>query len=187
MSRVRNPELKRRQIIDAAHKILREGGYFKKFSLDSVAKEAGVSKGGLIHHFESKDALLTAVSQDAARQFESRVAKEQDNASQAPGDFLKSYINAVFKQEIEINSQLSPMLLSYISGENNNTRFEFWQKCTDDDGIDPILGTIMRLAIDGLIYAEMIDKKPIDPTLRQAIQQRLLKIVEAEKAHKNKN
>ncbi len=181
MSRVRNPELKRQKIIDAAHKLLLEGGYFKKFSLDAVAKEAGVSKGGLIHHFESKDALLTAVSQDAARQFEARVAKEQENTNGQPGDFLASYINAVFKQDIAINSQLSPMLLSYLSDENSSTRFEFWQKFTDEDGIDPILGTIIRLAMDGLIYAEMIDKTPIDPNLRQSIQQRILEMVQEQR------
>ena len=171
MSRTRNPELKRQKIIDATHKILREGGYFKKFSLDAVAKEAGVSKGGLIHHFESKDALLTAVSKDAAEKFEARVANEQGNGDGHSGEFLKAYINSVFQQDIKINSQLSPMLLSYILTEESETRFEFWQKFTENDGIDIVLGTIIRLAIDGLIYAEMIDKTPIDPTLRTQIQE----------------
>ena len=61
-----HPEAKRRAILgpdgllDAAEAvILRES--IGKLTLDAVAAEAGASKGGLIHHFPSKEKLLEAM------------------------------------------------------------------------------------------------------------------------------
>lgn len=175
MKRSRNPELKKEKIIEATHKILREDGYYTNFSLDAVAKEAGVSKGGLIHHFPSKDALLTAVAQNAVSQFEARVADAQANDPQMPGAFSRAYINAVLQSDSTDYLQLSPLLLNYL--ESDNGRFHFWHRQTETDGIDPVTGAIVRMAIDGVIYAEMIDKRPLSPTLREQMRQRLLALL----------
>ncbi len=49
----------RRALLNAAEKAVKQLG--SAFSLDAVARTAGVSKGGLLHHFCSHDALLTAL------------------------------------------------------------------------------------------------------------------------------
>ena len=49
-------QLTNSQIIQAALSVAAEKGA-GKVTLDSVAKAAGVSKGGLIYHFSSKEAL----------------------------------------------------------------------------------------------------------------------------------
>lgn len=156
---------------------MRKGGAFRHFSLDAVAEEAGVSKGGLTHHFASKDALLTAVAKDAMHQFEQRVFANVEEGDGRSGTFLKAYIDAVFDEEIEINSQLSPMLLSYVINKEPDSRFAFWQQFIEADGLDKVTATIIRLAIDGLIYTEMIDNAPIEPELREQIRERLLGLV----------
>lgn len=50
------------QIIQAALCVAAEKGA-GKVTLDAVAKAAGVSKGGLIYHFPSKEALISAMLQ----------------------------------------------------------------------------------------------------------------------------
>ena len=47
-------------LLDAAIRVVTRDG-FAAMTLDAVAKEAGVSKGGLTHHFATKDALITAM------------------------------------------------------------------------------------------------------------------------------
>ncbi|HLP82753.1 MAG TPA: TetR/AcrR family transcriptional regulator [Phycisphaerales bacterium] len=47
-------------VLNAAEVVIDRDGV-AAFTLDAVAKEAGVSKGGLLHHFPSKDALLLAL------------------------------------------------------------------------------------------------------------------------------
>lgn len=51
-------ETSRERILEAATTIAVEDGP-KQLTLDNVAKKCGMSKGGLIHHFPNKDALLT--------------------------------------------------------------------------------------------------------------------------------
>jgi AcrR family transcriptional regulator len=50
----------REKLIEAAIKVLTTRGY-ANFRIAEVAKLSGVSHGGMIHHYPSKDALITAV------------------------------------------------------------------------------------------------------------------------------
>ena len=176
MSRTRNPELKKRQILDAALKILRDGGFLTKFSLDTVAQEAGISKGGLIHHFASKEALLAAVAKVVMDKFEARVSEGMRQEEEGvPGRMLRSYIRAVLSDEGEQLASISPVLLSYTSGiDGLGSRFDYWQEMMSEDGVDRVTAATIRLAVDGLLYTEMIDGRPVDRALRREIFMRLI-------------
>src|SRR3954468_20172457 len=50
----------RTRILDAAEAIVRARGV-SGLTLEAAAKEAGVSKGGLLYHFGSKEALITGL------------------------------------------------------------------------------------------------------------------------------
>ncbi len=52
-------KLAKRRILDAAVKVLVDEGYSNATTL-RIQKEAGASRGGLLHHFPSRDALLIA-------------------------------------------------------------------------------------------------------------------------------
>ena len=54
------PPLARERVLDAYEGILIAEGE-RAATLDAVAKAAGVSKGGLLYHFASKDELATAI------------------------------------------------------------------------------------------------------------------------------
>lgn len=47
-------------ILDAAGAVLRRGGG-RALTIDAVAAQAGLSKGGVLHHYASKDALILAL------------------------------------------------------------------------------------------------------------------------------
>ncbi len=55
----KTPE-RRQQIVDAATEVFSSAGY-RKGSLRDVADKAGLSQAGLLHHFPSKEHLLSAV------------------------------------------------------------------------------------------------------------------------------
>lgn len=136
---------------------------------------AGVSKGGLMHHFPTKDALLRAAAQDTIEKFEQRVSAETNNTP-TPGNMTRAYINAVLGDEPSVHHEASPLLLSYLNdkeGVDRPNRFETWQARSEQDGIDPITATIIRFAVDGILYTELIDNKPIPDELRQQISARL--------------
>jgi AcrR family transcriptional regulator len=59
---------KRARVIDAAARSLREDAGISSFSLDAVAKAAGVTRLTVYHQFGSRRGLLEAVFDDIARQ-----------------------------------------------------------------------------------------------------------------------
>lgn len=54
------PPLARERVLDAFERILLEDGE-RTATLDATAKAAGVSKGGLLYHFATKDELATGM------------------------------------------------------------------------------------------------------------------------------
>ncbi|MBQ0819063.1 helix-turn-helix transcriptional regulator, partial [Microvirga sp. HBU67558] len=55
--RVRGRKSSRERILDAAAELVSEIGS-GRLTLDTVAERAGLSKGGLLYNFPTKDALL---------------------------------------------------------------------------------------------------------------------------------
>ena len=53
-------EDRKQRILEVAERLLARNGW-RNTSLAQIAKEAGVSPAGLLHHFESKEQLLNAV------------------------------------------------------------------------------------------------------------------------------
>ncbi len=73
-TRVKDPVSVQKRILESATKNFAKNGYAKT-SLNSIAESAKVSKGGLYHHFHSKEELFTAVL------FQSVELSEKTNSS----------------------------------------------------------------------------------------------------------
>lgn len=81
----------RTRILDAAEAIVQARGV-PAMTLDGAAREAGVSKGGLLYHFASKEALLMALMQRLAdhvsADFDALVAAQ----AEGPGRVFRAVI-----------------------------------------------------------------------------------------------
>ena len=188
MKRERKPKETKNKIIAATHRILREGGYFMNFSLDKVAQAAEVSKGGLMHHFQTKDALLRAAAQDTIDRFEAQLADEMAADDDDQGRITRAYVNVALDSEQPVLHEASPLVLSYLNnkeGVERPNRFETWQRQTEHDGLDVVLATIIRFAVDGILYTELIDNQPIPAELKTEILSRLQMMI-AEATHSPK-
>lgn len=178
--RTRNPDEKIERILDAARKILADGGYLTRFSLSAVAAEAGVSKGGLLHHFPSKEALLRGLSESLIDFFEDHLTLEMAKESEGtPGRFARAYIHTAFSDEYG-SSKISPILLAFnrysADGDPVESRFKAFQHRLENDGLDPTVANVIRMAVDGMLYTEMIDAEPIEPSVRQNMIDQLIQM-----------
>lgn len=72
----------RRVLVDAAFELVGEGGA-EAVSVREAARRAGVSPGAPFRHFESRDALLAAVAEEAQRRFRAEIDKA---LAKAPAD-----------------------------------------------------------------------------------------------------
>jgi AcrR family transcriptional regulator len=78
----------RRVLIDAALQLAEEGGV-EAVSVREAARRAGVSPGAPFRHFESRDALMTAVAEEAQRRLRAEIGAA---LSKAPaGDPLSQF------------------------------------------------------------------------------------------------
>jgi AcrR family transcriptional regulator len=72
----------RRALVDAAFELVGEAGA-EAVSVREAARRAGVSPGAPFRHFESRDALLAAVAEEAQRRFRAEIDKA---LAKAPAD-----------------------------------------------------------------------------------------------------
>lgn len=94
-TRAKQPAQVRRALLDCAAVIAIDRGV-SGVTVQAVAAAAGVTKGGLFHHFSSKQALIEGLFADLL----ARVDAEIDAAIVADpkprGSFTRAYVNAVF-------------------------------------------------------------------------------------------
>ncbi|KAB8316808.1 TetR/AcrR family transcriptional regulator [Tolypothrix campylonemoides VB511288] len=166
----------RETLLQAAIQVVIDKGV-EALTLDAVAQQAGVSKGGLLYHFSNKDALITGMVEQLIRDFEAvlQVEFEQDDAPGTPGQWLRAYIRATVrfsKQSLALIARLfsitvdSPNLFkaAEIYGQ------QWWQRI-ETSGIDVTKATIIQLAIDGLWFSEVFRLGTLDePHLTQVVE-----------------
>src|SRR3546814_5842620 len=75
--RKKQPELVRRSLIDCAGRTVAEGGVGGA-TIQAVAEAAGVTKGGLLHHFPSKPILIEALFVDLLEQLDAQIDQSSE-------------------------------------------------------------------------------------------------------------
>lgn len=96
-SRFQPPEVRRRQILDAAAQLVVEHGY-EAMTMDEVASNAGIAKGTVYLYYPSKQALLAALQADLAQSFLDGPLAMMTNPSYSWLDRLE----AVAKRRLEV-------------------------------------------------------------------------------------
>lgn len=89
----RDRERTRRQILEVAGQaVLRRGA---NVSLADIAREAGITKGGLMHHFRSRDELMAGLVEHVVHQIWEEVMAHVDITENRPGKFTRGYVRAL--------------------------------------------------------------------------------------------
>ncbi|WP_339315173.1 TetR/AcrR family transcriptional regulator [Paenibacillus sp. FSL R10-2734] len=172
-----NSNSKRKTILIAASMIVKNNGV-EKLTLEAVAKEAGVSKGGLLHHFPNKEALIKGMVEQLTNDFFTNVQEKVTSTSIEAGKWSRAFTEALdedIKEGKEIGTALTAALFTNpdILSKFQN-QYAVWQKNIENDGIDPVRSTIVRLAADGLWYSEMFGLGVLDEELRNKVIQELI-------------
>ncbi|MGK5445972.1 TetR/AcrR family transcriptional regulator [Streptomyces radiopugnans] len=87
----RGPEDTKRLILDAARGVVVSQG--ARATLDDVAAAAGLTRGAVIYHYSSKNALWIALAHDVLAQFHQAV-QDRIEDGQEPGRLARAFIRA---------------------------------------------------------------------------------------------
>jgi AcrR family transcriptional regulator len=102
-------EDRRQRILSVAERLLARNGW-RNTSLAQIAKEAGVTPAGLLHHFESKEQLLNAV-------LDARDADDDAHADYRSGDLITelSRVPERFERAPELIGTFTVLLVENIA------------------------------------------------------------------------
>lgn len=147
-------------ILNAASKIVSERGIFN-LTLEAVAEEAGFSKGGLLYHFPSKEALVKGMVDHLTNNYREKIANKSNMDLNDKGKWVRAYVDVTFNETYENKDMNSGLLAAKAVNaellDPIRKLYEEWQDEIEHDGIDPIKATIIRLATDGIWLAELFD------------------------------
>lgn len=182
MPRGGDPDLTRTAILDAAQARLLARGP-AGLVLDAVAADAGVSKGGLLYHFPSKDALIEGLTERMLVGFDEVQGDLQTSDPSRTGAWTRAYLRSTVTEAgdpADDSARLLAGLLAAIGGDparldSIRERFSAWQERLEDDGIDAVSATIVRLASDGLWLSALLGL----PSLEKRLGKRVLEALEA--------
>ena len=155
--------------------IRRDGA--QALTLDAVAAEAGVSKGGLLYHFKSKRQLLDAMVSRWMDEWEAEF-----DADTADDGFVASFVRTSHLGGAgQEQRQAETGLLAAIAAEPAvlaavRDRYATWQDRVEREGSDPVEATVARLAADGLWLADLLGLAPPHGQLREQVLARLLEL-----------
>lgn len=90
---LRDRERTRRAVLEAAERVVARQG--TNVSLADIAAEAGVTKGGLTHHFTSRDELFAALVRHVIDRLWEEVVARVDTTEDRPGRFTRGYVRAL--------------------------------------------------------------------------------------------
>lgn len=167
-----------RRLLEAAERlVLGEGA--GRLTLDAVAREAGVSKGGLLYHFPSKEALVAEMVEHLAIERFERELERRISPDSCDGSWVRAYVEATFEPEDhDRNLTMQSGLFAAVANDPSlldplRERYHALQERAENDGVDPALATIARLASDGLWFLELFDIPAVEGELREQVFQRL--------------
>ena len=176
-----NSNSKRNHILTAASSVIRKNG-IEKLTLEAVAVEAGVSKGGLLHHFPNKDALIQSMVTGITNDFIADVQTRADRDPRVQGRWSRAYLNSTVeggKEEQGMNVALRTTLFTNRDLlEELREQYSVWQHNIENDGLDPVISSIVRLAVDGLWLSEVLGIGEIGEEMRGEVIKELLKMID---------
>jgi AcrR family transcriptional regulator len=153
----------RARLLAAASKIVREQGALA-LTLDATAREAGVSKGGLLYHFATKEALISAMVEEFGNQLWDEVHELQIQYKDQAGSLTRAIIGHTERSTGEPD-KLPVALITALA--NNAALLEPARQLVrerfaalHDDGIPFEIAAIANLAADGLWFMELLGIEP---------------------------
>lgn len=170
----------RERILEAAERVVMDVGA-ARLTLEAVAQAAGVSKGGLLYHFPSKESLLGALSHRFVDAMHGCVANARDQVGDGPARDLKACVQGILGSDQCIRS-MTAMLLA--TAANDLKLIEVIRERVAEHvrelsgSTDFARAAIVTLAVDGLLMRESLRISAFSAGQREAIVNTLMTLAD---------
>ncbi len=168
--------------LDAALRVIAADGA-PKLTLAQVARAAGVSKGGLLHHFPNKEALLGALLEREFDAFEAAVERQAERS----GDPFAARTRALITVSFAAQTGGHNLLLSLLAAVFENPellgtvrlKWAAYRRRFLQDGLPGAQAMLIQLALDGLFFADLLALEPPADGPRDDLRRALLALTQS--------
>ncbi|MFV0285102.1 MAG: TetR/AcrR family transcriptional regulator [Demequina sp.] len=178
----------RSAILDAALRVVERAGV-TAVTFESVAQEAGLTKGGLVYHFPSRHALLVSLQEHLAEQWESALVA----AAGKPAAEAAATERAAAYARVATTSATRAELLLVAEAATDPALAQPWVQLMESWAPPPPSGSplspeeadrlIAHLAADGLWIYETLTGIALPPETRDQLSRRIVEITHPRHEH----
>jgi AcrR family transcriptional regulator len=148
--RVEQGQATRASLIEVATRLFAERGY-EETAILAVLRAAGVSRGALYHHFESKEALFEAVLQSVERRVLTTVTRSAASA-RTPLDSLRQGCAAYLAMcRDPVVRQISLLDAPAVLG------WQRWREIDEQHAFGQIKAAIAAISAEGRVRTDLVD------------------------------
>ncbi|WP_411753436.1 TetR/AcrR family transcriptional regulator [Serratia sp. (in: enterobacteria)] len=174
--RKKDPERLQEQLLEAASIIAAKDG-IAALSLNAVAKQAGVSKGGLLHHFPGRQELIHALFIRLLAVMDRGIMALMAEDDNPRGRFSRAYLMYLAGiSETDTSRQLALLSLAMPNEMVLRKCWREWvlQHLANADELDrSYVGNLVRYGADGLWLSELTEGVTMTSEERLALVTRL--------------
>ena len=180
--RKKEPDKVRRSLIERTAKLALDEGP-AAITIQAVAEAAGVTKGGLLHHFSSKQALIEAVFADLLKQLADEIDRYMAEDAEPVGRFTRAYVRAAFADhKLGTRSPWAALSVTMVADPGMRRLWSDWLDArlaahSQTDGTARL--EIVRLAADGVWMADLMGQDRAMPRDLSALEPQLLALASA--------
>lgn len=159
LHRKKQPEFVRRRLLDGAVRIALEHGPAGQ-TMQAVSDAAGVTKGGLFHHFPTKQALIEGIFAILTERLDLDIDDAMARDPSPQGSFTRAYVEAVFPDPTAgSESRAAALYLSALADPDVRRQHAAWmarrlERHRATDGAPSL--EVVRLAADGAWHAYLL-------------------------------
>ncbi|WP_183055147.1 TetR/AcrR family transcriptional regulator [Microbacterium sp. CGR2] len=141
----------------AAEQLFVERGHAA--TLEQIAAAAGVSKGGLLYHFATKEELRAAVCREVVDRLWSVVHQLVEEPDRGGGVLLSAYVRALTGDSAEAARIFAPSALAPLFNETPaaidvlRDDADRWRRAFDSDGVEQRRSLVIRHSAEGAATA----------------------------------
>lgn len=160
----------KQRLLDIAVLILVEKGA-SELTLERVAERSGISKGGLFHHYASKEKLMLDVAEHVAIAFTQVTERRAQCDPVTFGRSARAYLNTVFDDAPQ-HAHNPHAVIGHCGAWVNDAMAPIrqhasdWLDCDHADHSEPLGALVVRLAVDGLWLSDQYNIYAMNDGLR---------------------
>lgn len=153
VSRSKQPKILKARILDAAQQVILEEGY-ANLTQERVLKKLDISKGGLQHHFRTKQHLLDGLFAHLFEIFSSQYAEQLALEPDGPARYVRAYIRASLNNAKDPGKSGRAITLMAINDPRYQTQWiALLDRLLKSDRLDRGTQLMCQLFADGLWFS----------------------------------